>query len=304
MNHANLARTLVLAFILALPVYTQASQTERPFIWAKASDRAGILLKIEQHPWAKSLFGSLQERADSATSNNLAGRRDKLLALPLVWPDGSNSTPTLRTYGNKDWPKRQESEKMRWGHPWASQEAMLKGLQDGVDCAVLYYLTEETRYAECGADMLATFVNALANTLIGDEAPRDHVPLNGGWIYQDNHLLEARVVGAQIPIIYDFVYPYLKGGGTVYDLSSDKLVEFNFEAAQQVFETYVSLALNRGLYDSNWPVLESSSLVHNILALDDEQKHFELLPYYLERDTKRQASLSTVAKMYKNPGDI
>ena len=296
-------KTLCLA-VLLFSQLCYAAEQERPFIWVKASDRPDILQKIDQNPWANELFQALQERADEATSDSMIERREKLMALPLVWSEQHDSTPTLRIYANKAWPRAGKDEKLKWGHPRAVQEDMMKGLQDGVDCGVLYYLTEEIQYAECAADILFTFVNALAKTEIRKEAPRDYLPLNGGWIYQDNHLLEARIVGAQIPIIYDFVYPYLKSGGQVYDLASGKLSDFDFDAAQSVFRTYISLALNKGLYDSNWPVLESSSLLHNILALDDEKERAEKLPYYLDKDTEQQASLNTVAKMYKNPGDI
>ncbi len=295
---------LILALALSAPSSAYSGETERPIIWVKPSDRSDILQKIEQSPWAAELFQSLQARADEATSDSMAERREKLMALPLVWSEQAGTTPTLRTYSNKSWPRGEQGEKLKWGHPRAIQEAMMKGLQDGVDCGVLYYLTEQQKYAECAADILFTFVNALARTKIVEEAPREPLPLNGGWIYPNNHLLEARVVGAQIPIIYDFIYPYLTNDGKSYDLASGELRPFDFDAAQRVFKTYISLALNKGLYDSNWPVLESSSLVHNILALDDENERAERLPYYLDKDTKQQASLNTVAKMYANPGDI
>lgn len=285
------------SLILALQPTACAQEVERPIIWVKASDRQSVLRKIEDNEWAKSLFKTLRARAEEAAPLTLAERREALLALPLVWSEDKNAAPSLTIYPVRD--AEQGTGELRSGNPKAKQLAMMKGLQDGIDCAVLYYLTEEVRYAECAADMLATFVNALAKT----EVSESHV-FNGGWIYKNNHLLEARIVGAQIPIIYDFVHSYLKNGGLVYDLASGKLRAFDFDAAQDVFRTYVSLALNRGLLDSNWPVLESPSLVHNILALDDENERASMLVYYLKKDTDHQASLRMIAEMYKNPGDI
>ena len=62
-----------------------ASETDRPFIWVKAADKPAILKKIEEQPWAGSLFTELRARADAAAPTTMAERREKLMDLPLVW---------------------------------------------------------------------------------------------------------------------------------------------------------------------------------------------------------------------------
>jgi len=284
--------TLYVPLAILVSSRSHAQDLERPFIWVKASDRAEILKKIENNAWAKELFENLRERADKATSTSIAERREKLMVLPLDWSKGKDSVPIFEVYKIKSIAER--------GHKNAKgKEDLIKALQDGIDCGVLYYLTEDIKYAECAADILSTFVNALSRMKVAEG-----YPTNRGWIFQDNHLYEARTIGAQIPIIYDFIYPYLKGGGKVYDLANDDLRSFDFNAAQTVFRTYVWLALNKGLVKSNWPVLEATSLVHNILALDDEKERAEKLPYYLIKDTDHQVSLLTVSKKFTNAGDV
>ena len=292
MNRAYFSTIWIFTLTLSMLSSAHAEETERPFIWVKASDRSNILQKIEQQPWAGKLFQTLKARADASTSASLAGRRERLMALPLVWAEGKDATPTLVTFNREDGS----------GGSKADQNAMSTGLYDGIDCGVLYYLTQEDKYGQCAADILSTFVNALAKMEVrGSGDPQ--TDWKNGWVY-DGHLYEARILGAQIPIIYDFASPYLKKGGKVVDVVTGELRDFDFEAAQKVFRTYVWLALNRGLYDSNWPVLEASSLLHNTLALDDAEERAEMLPYYLDTDTQYQASLKTVAKMYENPGDV
>lgn len=286
--------TLVVSmiFIITASVSAAAQTAEsedivRPSIWVKPADRIGIIRKVNTQEWAKSLYFELGRRAASVASDDLATRRKNLETLPFIWPNGKSETPILPFF------------RIEGGGTRDQQNAITKSLHDGVDCGVMYFLTQEDKYAKCGADVLFTLINALKKMPVSEI--KHH---NAGWMYPKDHLYEARVVGAQLPIIYDFVYTYLKQGGKVYDIASKKLVAFNFEDAQDVFKTYIDLALNRGLYDSNWPVLESSSLVHNIMALDDASEIKKNLAYYTHIDTKNQASLKKVSEKFVNEGDI
>ena len=105
MKRPYFAISLILVLSISVLSCAHAEETERPFIWVKASDRPDILQKIDQNPWANELFQALQERADEATSDSMIERREKLMALPLVWSEQHDSTPTLRIYSNKAWPR-------------------------------------------------------------------------------------------------------------------------------------------------------------------------------------------------------
>lgn len=300
-NHvAEPGRAFALGIILSLSLNAGAqAETERPMIWVKPSDRAAILEKIERHAWAGELFAALQARADAAVPDSMDGRRQKLLALPLVWPE-DGSSPTIPRFRKKGGIQKSDAE-LRWGYPKGQQHAILKALQDAIDCGVLYFLTNKEKYAVAAADILATCVNALSGTPL--RTPLAHGGGNDGWLY-DDHLLEARVFGAQLPIIYDFVHPYLNNGGMVYDLASGELRSFDVDAGQKVFKTYVELALKRGGLGSNWPVLESSSLIQNMMALDDATERARYLPYFVDTDTRYQASLERVYRSFRQPGDV
>ncbi|HSH09155.1 MAG TPA: heparinase II/III family protein, partial [Oceanipulchritudo sp.] len=117
-------------------------------------------------------------------------------------------------------------------------------------------------------------------------------------------LLESRRIGEKFPIIYDFIAPYLAKGGKPYDIGTEGQAEFPKDQAQQVFRTYADLVMANGMINSNHPVLESTCLVYNALALEDESEREKYVGYYLTKDTENQDSLSKVAKHYQEEGDI
>lgn len=279
--------------LVALLVFTWIGQVtsyalaiERPVIWVTKEEKNQQVLKVNQHDWAKSRLLALKKRTDEIAPISTAQRAARIKKLPLQWDNLYEEFPAFI---------RQKST----GNNHLRKPLQLS-LQGAIDCSVMYYFTEDEKYAQCGADILFNVTQGLTSTPINKAADGN----NNGWIIPDNHLLESRIYSAQIPIIYDFLHEYLISGGLVFDGHRNKLVKFNFEAAQEVFKAYAQMALDSGLIDNNWPVLESSSLVHNALAIDDDRLRNQYLSHYLQNDTPNQDSLAKVAKSFVNQGDI
>lgn len=262
--------------------------TTRPLIWVTPADRAPILAKIASQPWAKAHFAALQERVKSDVAQHQRDREAYLRGFPLVpSPAGAQAHPTFAYQGaNGARPNN------------AARQKLMHFVQVGVDCGVLFFLTEDPSYAACAADILAVFTEAMVQLKPSESAG------NGGYLYPNDHLLEARILGSQIPLVYDFVASSLKAGAQVYDLVTRKPQAFNFENAQTVFRRYARLAIDHGLVNNNWPVLEMPSLAHNVLALDDPAERARLLAFVTSESTAHQDSLKKVVGYFTKPGEL
>ncbi len=268
---------------MELPIHARADDTQntrtlRPSIWVTPADRESILAKIDTQPWARAQFDALKERTAAGVA---AHRRDPQAYLnTLSWVGAApGEHPTL---------PRIEDNMASTGRANA-QTAMQSLLGHAVDCGVLFYLTGERDYAVVAADVLQAFVRALRGM------PINLNPGNGGWIYFNDHLYEARAVGAQIPIVYDFIAAHVREPGvTVLDLATGRRVPFAYDDAQAVFRTYARLAVEHGMSDTNWPVLEMPSLTHNTLALDDPDERAHWLAYVTHVDAERQDPLAKI----------
>lgn len=254
------------------------ARDSRPFIWVRASERQDILAKIAANPWATSVQAGIVKRVAVNQASHQSNRDAYLRKLPVDWTASPAKFKTAPTYGG------------------AGGEAAAK-FNDGVDCAVLYYLTRDTKYARCAADILHNAVKTMLPT-----APSTSTT-NGGWIIQDNLLYEARQVGTQLGIIYDFIYPYLQAN-QVYDVQTAGMVNFNFTNAQSVFRTYYQLVRDHGSLGSNWSALMSTCMMNSVLALDDATERAAALKVFLLTSSTRQASLDYDYRFYAQPGDI
>lgn len=271
--------SLLLAVILAAPC---AAALPHPRIWVTPAERDAILAKIDTQPYAAALFAQLKARADDAVARHKANPQAFLSALPLASPASPGQHPPFRTITADE----------------ADRYVLMPYLQDAIDCGVLFFLTEDSAYAQCAADITGVFVSALA------QMQRSPNLGNGGLVYPNDHLKEARIIGAQVPVAFDFIASFVKDGNAVFDLTTGGQRPFPFADAQHCFQTYVDMAIEVGHTGSNWSVLESGSLLHNLLCFDSEAKIRAFLPFYLSRQSERQDPLSTIAKQYPNPGDI
>lgn len=279
----RLPQALVLCSLVCAWLTPLSAQLDHPRVWISAADRAELIEKINNEEWAGSLFNQMRARIEGVVEDHQEDRDAFLRKLPLDWSGGTNSHPPLRYIVDG-------AEDDRW--------IIMNYLQEAIECGIVYYVTGEEKYAQAAADVMATLVSSLArmqrSTNVG----------NGGLVYQSNHLKEARIFGAQIPVACDFIYSFVKGGAQVYDVVTGIEKDFPFEDAQKVFKTYADMAIEVGHSGNNWAVLESPSLVQNLLMFDTKEEIEAYLPYYLTTNVARQDPLSVVAQKFAKPGDI
>ncbi|GGZ25478.1 hypothetical protein GCM10007049_17500 [Echinicola pacifica] len=284
-------RSLVLALacmiLLAEGQESIAQGSDRPLIWVNQSDKAEILQKIENQPWAKDFYEAYKNRLDKELNQYMDSPSQFLRQMPWDWSKQVNGNiPPLKTFLDFS----QENS--------GARSILNQYLQMGIDAGILYYLTGEEDYAQFALDILHTYVEGI------HQLQPSSATGNGGWVYPDDHLREARVIGAQLPIIYDFIAGFLAQNPKAYDLGQDRMVDFSIEKAQALFLTYARLAVEHGHTGSNWSVLESFSLVHNALALEDLSLRKKYLDFYIKEGTSKQDALPDIAASYQNEGDV
>ncbi len=272
------------------PARTPAEVTlQRPMIWVTAADRAAILSKIESQPWAQTVFAAMKARVADSVAAHARDPDAFLRGLPFIThPTDPSRHPTFALIGGN----MASTPDARRNH------SLQRFLHVGTDCAVLFYLTGEESYARCAADILSTATHALALM------PRNDASESGGIVYPGDVLYEARAVGAQLPIIYDFLHPWLVRGVRVHDVVTRAPVAFDFAVAQAVFRAYARLIVEHGQINSNHPVLEMPCLAVNALALDDPAERADLLAYLTHQDSPNQDSLKKVMRIFRESGGI
>ncbi|SMC80433.1 heparinase II/III domain-containing protein [Cellulophaga tyrosinoxydans] len=289
---------IVLLFILLIQLSSYSQELKRPFILVKASERNNVLEKIETQPWAQDIYNKLLKKTDSEVDLFYKNPESYLKQLPFNWDEAQKNqfppfykTDHVENGVHKNLDNATDEE-------WKPAELLIKNLQVALDCSMIYYVTQDEKYAYVASSILYSFVKSVQKAELSNWHSR------GGWLFPYDGFREVRVIGYKLPLIYDFVYPYFQNGGKSLDIIKGDIVDFPFNEAQNVFRTYADITINYGHTGSNHSVLEAPSLVYNALAMDDKKEREKLLSYFLTENTENQDALNVMAKNYKNKGDI
>lgn len=152
------------------------------------------------------------------------------------------------------------------------------------EASVIYWLTDDERYAKFAADILNQWVNAAIY----------QYPIEGpGRVGFLNIQTLGDGISKDMILAYDFLYTYL---------CKNKYSLKNYEA---VFERIAWTLAFRGYVGNNWFAAESSTLVSAALSLQDRSKRDYYLSFYLSRDTIvngcGQLSLPSAMKTWFTP---
>ncbi|WP_400077568.1 heparinase II/III family protein [Winogradskyella sp. R77965] len=297
-NRKTKFKIVLLFYFLISAIQVVGQNIERPFILAKSSERNQILEKINTQPWAKDIFSNLKLKADVQVKLFSKNPKAYIETLPFNWSDQKrNSFPPFLKTDHIENGKHRNLDNAT-DKEWKPAELLIEHLQTALDCSIMYYLTQEEKYAYVASSILYSFIKSVQKSKLSDWHGR------GGWLFPYDGFREVRVIGYKLPLIYDFIHPYLKDEGDSFDIIKNQNVNFPFDEAQDVFKNYANITVNYGQTGSNHCALEAPSLVFNALAMDNENERKKWLSYFLTESTDNQDALSVMVKNYKNEGDI
>lgn len=260
-----------------LPLVTpEIWKIQHPVIWATAEEKPEILEKIANYSWAQSIVNKLHTTVDSKVNTHISNPAAILNTIPAIPVDDNLSESQTTTHAD---------------HTKVLTYASYSGL--------LYYLTEEKKYAQFAADILSYYIDELA--------PRspETTTICGNTFY------DPRTSYAHFAIAYDFVYHFLNELGTeVYKKSSGTKVAFDKVKAQKAVHNIAVNALQEfdgadthGRTISNHPVLRAPGVLFSILNVEDDIERERLFNVFWEKGTKEQNSFKhTILPMFGEQG--
>jgi len=305
-------KTELTSIVLILGVINSFGAINYPHILVNNTDKPEILQKIEEQPWAESVFVEHVNKVSPYVEhhlndpdwilsrylmNRLEGKRythayDNGNGRYLVKYSGDAPVPTVRVSTHKRNPVTESGA--RYIRP---------SIEDLVPYDTSLYIwalnTETNKKDFIDPQQFVSQINGEINDLAlsaaviywlkGDEKYAKFAAdiLNQwahGAYYQEpivgacrTGFLDIQTLGdnryQSLILAYDFLYPFLKKEG--YELSW----------YQNVFEKFASTLTFRGFWNNNWYAAVSSTLVYAALSLDDKEKQDYYLQFVLERDT-------------------
>lgn len=264
----------ILFLLTVLPGFSQSMS--HPVIWATAEERPRVLKLIEEYEWARSLSDGLHQIVDEKVRLHEYNPSWILRKIPVISPDDNLEELEVETVHK---------------HARVLAYASYAGL--------LYYLTEEPRYAQFAADILWYYTEELA--------PRDP----GTTSICGNTFYDPRTSYSQFAIAYDFIFNYLRQPGRkVYSQSSNTAIDYDHNLMQRAIINMVGNVLQEyghpdehGKFISNHPILTAPGALFSILCVEDDRERERLFHVFWEQGTAHQNSFkNTILPMFGDQG--
>lgn len=168
-----------------------------------------------------------------------------------------------------------------------------KYLTLGAESAMLYWLTDDEGYAQLAADIMAHYIKMIGN--IKGKNINFHIGTS------DAYLIDTRYAYPKLPVMYDFIYPFLKKKNTWVNVAGGSREKFSIADAQSTFKRLANNVFDRGGRNSNHPVLEAPGVLFNCLAIEDDNTRKKYLDKFVN-GTDQQNGLSWMMKEIKESG--
>ena len=273
----NRLKSLVGAIGLMVTAIVHAQSLQHPIIYTTDAERPQLLKTIENYKWAQDIVAQLHQNVDPKLETY---RTNPSVILKL--PDFSDGKV-----------EKHEFE----ATPCVAEHHNVLRLAS--EAGMLYYITENVKYAQLSADILAAYIDELA--------PRDARTTT----ICGNAFLDPRTSYATFALAYDFIHDFLqKENTTVFNESLDKRIPFDNGKAQKVIRNMISNVLqeygeqdSHGKTVSNHPILTAPGALFMILCVADDTERERLFHVFWEKGTAHQNSFkNTILPMYSEQG--
>ncbi|CDF79911.1 conserved hypothetical protein [Formosa agariphila KMM 3901] len=272
----SVRRISVVLMMLFGTNFCWSQSMQHPVIWVTQDEKQDILNLIEKYDWAKKMEHDLHAVVDKKVEAHQKKPSVILSHIPEIPADNSLTEFEAVTVGDH-----------------------AAVLTDASYAAMLYFLTDDEKYAQFSADVLWHYV-----TVLSDRSPKNTTICG-------NHFYDPRTSYAQFALAYDFIYNFLNKPTTkVYKASANKQQTFDRDLFQKVLLNMVGSSLQEygrpdthGKFISNHPILTAPGVLYGILCIEDDKERERLFDVFWEKGTAHQNSFkNTILPMFGKQG--
>ena len=260
-------KTLLHIIVFSITCAVSSQSLQHPVIFATAEERGDILNLIENYDWAQSINAQLHKQVDFYLNRHKNNPNSILETIPKFASNSKQNT---------------EFE----AAPYTAKHYNVLSIAS--KSAMLYYLTQQEKYAQFSLDILKPYVNHLSKRTI------KNTTISGNAFY------DPRTAYGAIAVAYDFIHPYIK---------KKNAIAFN-KKAQKALSNMIGDVLQEygkpdvhGSVVSNHPILTAPGALFTILCIEDDVERERLFNVFWEKGTAHQNSFkNTLLPIFSKQG--